>query len=542
VRDATLPARKSQDEVENAVIVPAVRERREKNQRSLSEAIRADEKSRGARFQHVRAATQAANEAARANGGASMHAAELHYSQVVRRLEREWRKLQLDRCVWLGAQQAELERVAYWKLDKREDSQRMRLRMKLNVDGGDHWEATTTFRKLHPAPRSMNSSSFGGGGADDAAGEAPPDPLDAIDRRPPAHVTSSGATVLHCEPCRLVDPMSTALGLLVITDQALLFVRDRTPVRGDAASAYRKPEYLKRDKRWKLSSIIGIEKRRYLLRHSGLELFFDDRTNRLFTFGRNNARTRFLTALMRAKPPRLQIDLETFWQKPLELLKQNTSVTERWRAGELSNFDYIMHLNTLAGRTYNDMTQYPVFPWVRRRLRVEHDRAATDKSIYRDLTKPVGALTPSASPTTRSATSSFSDPMIPKFHYGTHYSSAGSTLFFMIRVEPYTTYSLVLQGGKFDHADRLFHTMAATFRNCMTSAADVKETIPEFYYLPDMFVQRAVLRPRRAPDGRAGRRRRAAAVGALGAPLCAGACDRRSRASSSRRRCTTGST
>lgn len=23
-----------------------------------------------------------------------------------------------------------------------------------------------------------------------------------------------------------------------------------------------------------------------------------------------------------------------------------------------------MHLNTLAGRTYNDLMQYPVFPWV----------------------------------------------------------------------------------------------------------------------------------------------------------------------------------
>jgi len=23
-----------------------------------------------------------------------------------------------------------------------------------------------------------------------------------------------------------------------------------------------------------------------------------------------------------------------------------------------------MHLNTLAGRTYNDLMQYPVFPWI----------------------------------------------------------------------------------------------------------------------------------------------------------------------------------
>ena len=30
----------------------------------------------------------------------------------------------------------------------------------------------------------------------------------------------------------------------------------------------------------------------------------------------------------------------------------------------VSNFDYLMHLNMAAGRTTNDLNQYPVFPWV----------------------------------------------------------------------------------------------------------------------------------------------------------------------------------
>ena len=32
--------------------------------------------------------------------------------------------------------------------------------------------------------------------------------------------------------------------------------------------------------------------------------------------------------------------------------------------GEISNFQYLMHLNTLSGRSYNDLMQYPVFPWI----------------------------------------------------------------------------------------------------------------------------------------------------------------------------------
>ena len=35
------------------------------------------------------------------------------------------------------------------------------------------------------------------------------------------------------------------------------------------------------------------------------------------------------------------------------------SVTQRWEKGEISNFQYLMYLNTLAGRSYNDLMQYP---------------------------------------------------------------------------------------------------------------------------------------------------------------------------------------
>ena len=33
-------------------------------------------------------------------------------------------------------------------------------------------------------------------------------------------------------------------------------------------------------------------------------------------------------------------------------------------SGTITNFDYLMQLNKLAGRTFNDLMQYPVFPFV----------------------------------------------------------------------------------------------------------------------------------------------------------------------------------
>lgn len=61
--------------------------------------------------------------------------------------------------------------------------------------------------------------------------------------------------------------------------------------------------------------------------------------------------------------------------------------------GEISNFQYLMHLNTLAGRSYNDLMQYPVFPWIL----ADYDSEEMDlnhPSTFRDFSKPMGAQTP----------------------------------------------------------------------------------------------------------------------------------------------------
>src|SRR4051794_6980953 len=107
--------------------------------------------------------------------------------------------------------------------------------------------------------------------------------------------------------------------------------------------------------------------------------------------------------------------------------------------------------------------QYPVFPWILK----DYTSATLDlgnPETFRDLSKPVGALNPKrVCPLLRRAlwltTSScrqladlieryemWDDPVIPKFHYGTHYSSSGTVLYYLIRVEPYTTAFLELQG------------------------------------------------------------------------------------------------
>ena len=41
-----------------------------------------------------------------------------------------------------------------------------------------------------------------------------------------------------------------------------------------------------------------------------------------------------------------------------------SSVVEKWVQGEISNFDYLMYLNTLSGRRVNNVNFHPIMPWV----------------------------------------------------------------------------------------------------------------------------------------------------------------------------------
>ncbi|GJN87145.1 hypothetical protein Rhopal_000090-T1 [Rhodotorula paludigena] len=160
-------------------------------------------------------------------------------------------------------------------------------------------------------------------------------------------------------------------------------------------------------------------------------------------------------------------------------------MTKRWEQRQVSNFEYLMFLNTLAGRTYSDLTTYPVFPWIL----ADYDSDEldlNDERTFRDLTKPMGCQSPERMREFQERYAQLAEldgPDDPKpFHYGTHYTSAMIASGYLIRLAPFTEAYLDLQGGSFDHADRLFWSVKRAWES---ASADVRELIPEFFYLPD---------------------------------------------------------
>ncbi|XP_045592662.1 protein FAN-like isoform X3 [Procambarus clarkii] len=216
-----------------------------------------------------------------------------------------------------------------------------------------------------------------------------------------------------------------------------------------------------------LSHIRQIIKRRYLLRQVGLEVFCRDQCmvkHLLLTFKESECRDKLYKFLTQQE--RVNMD---------DMRQDNMSY--QWQAGAISNYDYLSYLNSQADRSENDLTQYPVFPWVLANY-VSETLDLSDPGIYRDLSKPIGALNEER---LKRLKERCKDMPEPRFLYGSHYSTPGFVLFYLVR--QYPQYMLCLQNGRFDHPDRMFNSLAETWCNVTTNPSDFKELIPNFYNL-----------------------------------------------------------
>ena len=142
----------------------------------------------------------------------------------------------------------------------------------------------------------------------------------------------------------------------------------------------------------------------------------------LFAFGSDHLRNLFRSHLAKqmlsqyaatasAAPPGRGREPPLMPPPPRLSLKPSASLTflrEAWSDGRLSNFDYLMALNFAAGRSMNDLSQYPILPWVLSEYSASSPFSAgaptlrlvstippfnlNNRAVYRNLRKPMGAL------------------------------------------------------------------------------------------------------------------------------------------------------
>ncbi|XP_051032930.1 neurobeachin isoform X4 [Phodopus roborovskii] len=382
----------------------------------------------------------------------------------------------------------------FWRLDYWEDDLRRRRRFVRNAFGSTHAEALLksaieygTEEDVVKSKKAFRSQAIVNQNSETELMLEGDD--DAVSLLQEKEIDNLAGPVVLSTPAQLIAPVVVAKGTLSITTTEIYFEVDED----DAAFKKIDTKVLAYTEglhgKWMFSEIRAVFSRRYLLQNTALEVFMANRTSVMFNFPDQATVKKVVYSLPRVGvgtsyglPQARRISLAT----PRQLYK-SSNMTQRWQRREISNFEYLMFLNTIAGRTYNDLNQYPVFPWVLTNYESE-ELDLTLPGNFRDLSKPIGALNPKRAVFYAERYETWEDDQSPPYHYNTHYSTATSALSWLVRIEPFTTFFLNANDGKFDHPDRTFSSISRSWRTSQRDTSDVKELIPEFYYLPEMFV------------------------------------------------------
>ena len=279
--------------------------------------------------------------------------------------------------------------------------------------------------------------------------------------------------------------------------------------------------------------------RKYFYMETGLEFFTDRNKSYLFNFKSNSDLIRFINILfdhwhgIEIKTETKQVigyekkDDLNFKKKFISINKK----MEQWLNNNISTMEYLMWLNIYSGRSFNDITKYPIFPWIL----MNYSEDKREDIQYRNLSLPMGMLEFGENSIKRKDDfmqiyESLKADLIEKFPdfnyqdylkkgveyykdyilqkiekekeneeniielsqipyiYGSHYSNPTYVSHFLVRIFPFTFISIEIQGQQFDDPDRIFRSIYKTFECSTTLKTDVRELVPEFYFLPEFLV------------------------------------------------------
>jgi len=123
-----------------------------------------------------------------------------------------------------------------------------------------------------------------------------------------------------------------------------------------------------------------------------------------------------------------------------------------WSKNRISNYDYLILLNTLSGRALNDLSQYFIFPWIIKDFNKDNLNWMSN-SIFRDLSIPIYAIGGDF----KKIKENYDILDEDQYHSGTFYSTHNFVCYYLVRIHPFTEIHIEIQGARFDAKPRMFN-------------------------------------------------------------------------------------
>ena len=170
-----------------------------------------------------------------------------------------------------------------------------------------------------------------------------------------------------------------------------------------------------------------------------------------------------------------------------------------YKKGNISNYEYLLYLNKLSTRTFNDWSQYPIFPWIVTDIAklVEGDKFSDEQeeineieeeyNYIRDMNYPISMQSERKR---KNEIEKFQDEMRSSnhpLHLGTHYSTSSYIFYYLMRNNPACQNIIKLQNYKNENPNRTFLSFSET-QKILKSVNDNRELIPDLFCYIDYLV------------------------------------------------------
>ena len=273
--------------------------------------------------------------------------------------------------------------------------------------------------------------------------------------------------------------------------------RDKQNIQSDSLVKYLISNRSKENKSCKYKAVLifnedikEIIQRRTLLVNQSIEIFQKNGKSHFFNFFR-------IDNVIKAYGYFKEINKNFIFKFDTNNNKEDISIlTENFRKGDISNYKYILYLNKYSTRTYNDLSQYPVFPWLIKEydklqeLLTLLDNKDTNtnnvKDYFRDMRYAISLQTEEKRKKAKYKFDTIEEEEFPK-HLYLHYSTQGYIFFYLMRNNPYLINIIKLQNYNLENPHRLFNSFQDMDRTTTTSN-DNREIIPDFFCYFDCFL------------------------------------------------------
>ena len=210
-----------------------------------------------------------------------------------------------------------------------------------------------------------------------------------------------------------------------------------------------------------------------------------------------------------------------------EFVNENTTeeakkIVSEVKSGQLNNYHYLLRLNYLGSRTFNDLNQYPIFPWLFFDISKIDALLSNEKSDIGQIetiqsTSQDSPITPEPDTennelekletmndnnedlSERLKLRNFIYPIAMQTEerrniyeenghspHGTHYSTAAYVIFYFVRNYPYGEAMIQLQNYNKENPNRLFTSMGESL-NVLYENQENRESVPEFFSRFDFY-------------------------------------------------------